>query len=325
MTAAVTATLVSRQLFGEQPIFIVFAQADIVLHHYLILAVMGVAAGGLAISTMLGVTYVEQFSRRIALPAWTRPALGGLVLGLIALAFPQILGSGHGGILHVIARGSSGYALPVLIGLILAKTAGSAVSIGSGFRGGMFSSSLYLGSLFGAACSLIVHRLLPWAPSDDAIYLLAGMGAVAAGVVGAPMTMIFLVLEATADFSATMGVTVAVVIAALIVRRFFGYSFATWRFHLRGVPLHSPHDIGWLQELRVAKLMRRDFAVVPPTMPLAELSGNFQLPRVAVFSSSMRLADTKAMSTLSRPMPPRSSRAASARPLPMSRAVRRIS
>ena len=103
------------------------------------------------------------------------------------------------------------------------------------------------------------------------------MGAVAAGVVGAPMTMIFLVLEATADFSATMGVTVAVVISALIVRRFFGYSFATWRFHLRGVPLHSPHDIGWLQELRVAKLMRRDFAVVPPTMPLTNLCMQFPI------------------------------------------------
>ena len=277
VTAAVTATLVTRELFGEQPIFIVFTQADIELHHYLILAALGVAAGGLAIVTMLGVTYVEQFARRIALPVWTRPALGGLVLGLLALAFPQILGSGHGGILHVIATGSSGYALPFLIGLVLAKTAGSAVSIGSGFRGGMFSSSLYLGSLFGAACSLIVHRFLPWAPSDDAIYLLGGMGAVAAGVVGAPMTMIFLVLEATADFSATMGVTVAVVISALIVRHFFGYSFATWRFHLRGVPLHSPHDIGWLQELRVAKLMRRDFAVVPPAVPLAELCRQFPI------------------------------------------------
>ena len=140
VTAAVTATLVTRELFGEQPIFIVFAQADIVLHHYLILAAMGIAAGGLAIVAMLGVTQVEQVSRRIALPVWTRPALGGLVLGLIALRFPQILGSGHGGILHVIATGSSGYALRLLIGLILAKAAGSAVSIGSGFRGGMFSS-----------------------------------------------------------------------------------------------------------------------------------------------------------------------------------------
>ena len=108
------------------------------------------------------------------------------------------------------------------------------------------------------------------------IFILAGMGAVlGAGVVGAPMTMIFLVLEATADFSATMGVTVAVVSSALVVRRFFGYSFATWRFHLRGVTLQTPHDIGWVRDLQVSKLMRRDFVLVPATMPLAELRRQF--------------------------------------------------
>jgi len=277
VVAAVMATLVTRELFGEQPIFIVYAHVDLMARHYLILAAIGLASGGLAIAAMLGVTYVEQGARRLALPVWSRPAVGGLVLGLCALAFPQILGSGHGGILHMIATGSTGYELWLLVGLIIAKMVGSAVSIGSGFRGGMFSSSLYLGSLFGAACSLIIHRFLPWAPADEAIFVLAGMGAVAAGVVGAPMTMIFLVLESTADFSATMGVTVAVVISALVVRHWFGYSFATWRFHLRGVALHSPHDIGWLQELQVAKLMRQDFAVVPPTLPLVELCRQFPI------------------------------------------------
>jgi CIC family chloride channel protein len=59
------------------------------------------------------------------------------------------------------------------------------------------------------------------------------------------------------------------------VRHWFGYSFATWRFHLRGVALHSPHDIGWLHELQVAKLMRQDFAAVPPSMPLSELCRQF--------------------------------------------------
>lgn len=275
--AAVMATLVTRDLFGVQPIFIVYEHVDLVAEHYLILAAIGVAAAGLAIAAMVGVTYTEQFARKLNLPVWARPAVGGLILGLLALPFPQILGSGHGGILHTVAAGSTGFPLWLLSGLILAKAAGSAISIGSGFRGGMFSSSLYLGALFGAAASLIVHRLLPWAPPDEAVFVLAGMGAVAAGVVGAPMTMILLVLESTADFSATMGVTVAVVTAALVVRHWFGYSFATWRFHLRGVALHSPHDIGWLHELRVAKLMRQDFVAVPPAMPLAELCREFPI------------------------------------------------
>jgi chloride channel protein, CIC family len=194
------------------------------------------------------------------MPVWTRPALGGLVLGGIALPFPQVLGSGHGGIEATITSSTQGFELPLLCGLIIAKMAASAVSIGTGFRGGMFSSSLYLGSLFGAAAAMTVHRLLPGLALDDSVYILSGMGAVAAGVVGAPVTMILLVLEATSDFSATLGVTVAVLIAALVVRHWFGYSFATWRFHLRGVALRSPRDIGWLNDLRVEKLMQYDFA-----------------------------------------------------------------
>ena len=277
VVAAVMATLVTRDLFGQQPIFIVYDHVDLSAGHYLVLAAIGIAAAGLAIAAMIGVTQIEQASRRLALPVWARPAVGGLILGILALPFPQILGSGHGGILHTIATGSTGYQLPVLIGLILAKAAGSAISIGSGFRGGMFSSSLFLGALFGAACSLVIHRLLPWVPPDEAVFVLAGMGSVAAGVVGAPMTMILLVLESTADFSATMGVTVAVVTASLVVRHWFGYSFATWRFHLRGVALHSPHDIGWLHELRVAKLMRQDFVAVPPPTTLAELCRQFPI------------------------------------------------
>ncbi|HYM73960.1 MAG TPA: chloride channel protein, partial [Stellaceae bacterium] len=172
---------------------------------------------------------------------------------------------------------SEGYELPFLLGLIIAKMAGSAVSIGSGFRGGMFSSSLFLGALFGTAIAAILHRLLPWAPADETVYILAGMGSVAAGVVGAPMTMILLVLEATSDFSATLGVAVAVIVAVVVVRHWFGYSFATWRFHLRGVALHSPHDIGWLHDLQVANLMRRDFAVVPVDLPVRELCRQFPI------------------------------------------------
>ena len=277
VVAAIVATLVTRSLFGEQPIFVAYSHIDSSAGSYLILAVVGLVAGLLAIGAMVGVTFVEQWSKRVALPVWARPALGGLVLGNLAWFFPQVLGSGHGGIENTIAVGADAYALPFLLGLILAKMIGSAVSIGSGFRGGMFSSSLFIGALYGAAVAMILHHLAPGTVFNTTIYILAGMGAVAAGVVGAPVTMILLVLESTSDFSATLGVTVSVVISILVVRHGFGYSFATWRFHLRGVALHSPHDIGWLHDLRVANLMRRDFAVVPVDLPLQELCRQFPI------------------------------------------------
>ncbi len=105
VVAAVMATVVTRDLFGQQPIFIVYDHVDLVARHYLILAAIGVAAAGLAIAAMLGVTFVEQAARRMALPVWARPAVGGLLLGAFAVPFPEVLGSGHGGIVHVIATG----------------------------------------------------------------------------------------------------------------------------------------------------------------------------------------------------------------------------
>ena len=275
--AAVFATLIGRELFGDQPIFVVYSHVDVFATNYLILAALGFAAGLLAIAAMVGVTFVEQWSKRASLPTWARPAVGGVVLGNFAWFFPQILGSGHGGIENTVANGPYGVELPMLLGLIVAKIIGSAVSIGTGFRGGMFSSSLYLGALFGAATAAVLHHLMPGTTLNDTGYVLAGMGALAAGVVGAPMTMILLVLEATSDFSATLGVTVSVIVSVVVVRHWFGYSFATWRFHLRGVALHSPHDIGWLHDLQVSSLMRRDFASVPLDLPVGELVRQFPL------------------------------------------------
>jgi chloride channel protein, CIC family len=275
--AAMFATLVEREIIGNEPIFVVYNHMSLAAAHYVILAVVGFVAGLLAIVAMIGVTFVEQWSKRASLPTWARPALGGVVLGNMAWFFPEILGSGHGGIEYTISHNPMSYELPLLLGLIAAKIAGSAISIGTGFRGGMFSSSLYLGALYGAAVAIVVQRLAPWAASSDTVYILGGMGALAAGVVGAPMTMIFLVLESTTDFSATLGVTAAVIASVLVVRNWFGYSFATWRFHLRGVALHSPHDIGWLHDLQVANLMRRDFAVVPIDQLLSEVCRQFPI------------------------------------------------
>jgi len=89
--------------------------------------------------------------------------------------------------------------------------------------------------------------------------------------------MIFLVLELTGSFTAALGVMVGVIVAAVTVRLTFGYSFATWRFHVRGVPIRSAHDVGWVAELTVEKLMRRDAATAPLDITIAEFRQRFHL------------------------------------------------
>ena len=178
-----------------------------------------------------------------------------MCVGLIALWVPQVLGSGHGALQNSL---DVRLALPVLLTMLTAKILASAVSLGAGFRGGLFSSSLFLGSLFGALLAHLADMVYPDLAVGDTAFMLVGMGSVAAAIIGAPVTMVMLVLESTADFPATVGVLTGVVVSSVVVRKAFGYSFATWRFHLRGVPIRGAHDVGWIEDLTVARVMRRD-------------------------------------------------------------------
>ena len=93
---------------------------------------------------------------------------------------------------------------------------------------------------------------------DPLLMALVGMSAFGAAVIGAPLAMTFLALETTGSLAVAGLVLAAVAVSGLIVRRLFGYSFATWRFHLRGESIRSAHDIGWINDLTAARLMRRD-------------------------------------------------------------------
>jgi CIC family chloride channel protein len=103
------------------------------------------------------------------------------------------------------------------------------------------------------------------------------MSALAVGIVGGPMTMTFLALESTKNFGVTMAVLAASIVAALTVRRLFGYSFATWRFHLRGEAIRSAVDIGWIKSLTVGRMMSTAQQVVSQDMPLAAFCREFPL------------------------------------------------
>jgi len=103
------------------------------------------------------------------------------------------------------------------------------------------------------------------------------MGALAAAVIGAPLTMSFLVLETTSDYTLTAAVLAASVAANLIVRETFGYSFSTWRFHLRGETIRSAKDVGWARALTVARLMRTDPATAPLDMSIGDFRAKYPL------------------------------------------------
>jgi CIC family chloride channel protein len=109
------------------------------------------------------------------------------------------------------------------------------------------------------------------------IYAVVGMSALSVAVIGGPLTMTFLALELTGDFPITALALAAVITSSVVVRTTFGYSFATWRFHLRGEGIRSAHDVGWIRNLTVGRLMRPDVRTASVTMPLDEFRKEFRL------------------------------------------------
>ena len=270
--ASLAATLAQRSLTHSTALFELPPLPDIPPWFYLMFAVLGALAAGYSVLIMQSVTWAERWLRSLPLPQWLRPAIGGLLVTVMALVVPQVLGGGHGAIQALFDHDLG---LLFLLVLLITKLIAAAISLGAGFRGGMFSTSLLLGCVFGAVFGQGLAMVVPGVGHHQPTLMLVGMAAVAAAVIGSPLTMAFLVLEGTDNFPVTIGVMVGVVIASTIVRLTFGYSFSTWRFHQRGIGIRSPLDIGWLADLTVGRLMRTDAKSVPDTTPLKELAEQF--------------------------------------------------
>jgi chloride channel protein, CIC family len=157
------------------------------------------------------------------------------------------------------------------------KALASMVSLGSGFRGGLFFSSLLLGALGGHLFAALFEAAFPDMKFDPNVYAVIGMGALSASVIGGPLTMSFIALETTGNLWLASAVLVAVLVSTQATRELFGYSFATWRLHLRGETIRSAADVGWIRDLTVASMMRRDMVVAEVTMPIKEFRARFPL------------------------------------------------
>ena len=217
-------------------------------------ALLGFLVALFGIAIMRGVALCESVMLRIKHPA-LRAALGGVAVGSMALVSPEVMSSGHGALY---LAGLLDLPLMRVATILLLKALASIVSLGAGFRGGLFFASLLLGATAGQLFATVINMVSPSYYFDPNIYAVIGMGALSASVIGGPLTMIFVALEMTGNLWLTAAVMVAVIVSAQITRELFGYSFATWRFHLRGETIRSAADVGWIRDLTVGRMMRRD-------------------------------------------------------------------
>lgn len=273
--ACLTAVLLVR-FAGLQAYLIALPGAKaITTIDYLVYAVLGVACAAIAIVIMRGVTWLEVNVRKSPIPEHMRPFIGGLLMMPLAWITPQALAAGHGA-LHMDLGAE--VALRVILLVFVIKICASTVSLGFGFRGGLFFASLFIGSLAGQLFAGAVARM-PWIPAvvDPSDAALIGMSAMAVAIVGGPMTMAMLVLETTHDFALTSVAITAGLTASTVVRETFGFSFSTWRMHTRGQNIRSARDIGWVRSLTVGKMMQKATDAAPASISIAEFRRRFPL------------------------------------------------
>ena len=259
--ATLAASLTTQAVIGAPYDITAPAVAPLTFPHYGALILLGLVAAAVGVGAMRVAALIER-AFRAAIP-WrlVRPVAGGAMVGAMALYTPQVLGAGHG------ALGLDFYwpmTAAELTILIVLKLFACLVSLASGFRGGLFFASLFVGSLLGKLYAIGIDAVAPSMNLETTACVLVGMGALSAAIVGGPLTMTFLVLESTGNLGIAGGVLAASIATSLAVRATFGYSFTTWRLHLRGETIRGGQDVGWLRELTVGRMM----VPSPPVFPV---------------------------------------------------------
>ena len=275
--AAVSATIVTRLHYGDFPAFVLQDTIGFVSFlEFPAFVMLGVVCAIVALAEMWSIMGAEKLANRLNPPWLIRPAIGGLVVGLMAIEFPHLLGVGYETTDMALKE-----LLPLHLLLILlaAKIAATAISLGFGFGGGVFSPSLFIGAMAGGAFGTIATSIFPEYSSGVDAYTLIGMGAVSACILGAPISTILIVFELTGDYTLTIAVMASVVIATIITEQVLGNSLFTWQLERRGINLKAGREVDLMAGTRISDLMKSDHSVVDASAGVDEVADRLKVAR----------------------------------------------
>jgi chloride channel protein, CIC family len=273
--AASLAGALTAQWLGGAPYSLEISHVGKVgVEHYLALIGLALIVSTIGILVMRSSSLFERLFANSWTPVWIRPVIGGVCVGAMAIVTPQVLAAGHGAMVLDMHRDM----LPSIIAMVIAlKLVACLISLASGFRGGLFFASLFVGSLLGKLFATLLALIGPQFAVDPMVATLTGMATLGVAIVGGPLTMSFLVLEMTRSVDVTAVVLAGCIVTSICVRFMFGHSFSTWRLHLRGETIRSANDVGWLRNLTVERMMRPDVGKVPTTTTIAAARHEFVL------------------------------------------------
>jgi CIC family chloride channel protein len=286
LAASLSGALTAQYLGGAPYSLEVPHVNNVGLEQYLALIVLALVAAAIGIAVMRSSVVFERVFANRRLPVWIGPVIGGLCVGGMAIITPQVLAAGHGAMVLNLHRDM---AIEFIAMVIALKVIACLISLASGFRGGLFFASLFVGSLLGKFYAALLLLTSLDIAVDPLASMLTGMATLGVAIVGGPLTMSFLVLEMTRSVDVTAVVLAGCIVTSIFVRFMFGHSFSTWRLHLRGETIRSANDVGWLRNLTVERMMRPDVGKVPSSTTIAACRREFALgsrPAVVVVNNS---------------------------------------
>lgn len=275
MLSSMVADVVARVFFGSDP-FLTQLPAGIELDHianYLLVALLAAIAGLIGVFFKNVLYKTEDVCDRLwrGRPDWARPAVGGIALGLLLLAVPQLYGVGYP-VMYAAFAGH--YALWFLVVLAAGKMLACSLTIGIGGSGGVFAPSLFVGATSGMAFGLFVQHIIGTAVGNPALYAIVGMGAVFASASRAPLTALASTVEMTGDFTLTLPVMLAVAVGTTVSRGVSYGTIYTTKLLRRGIDIDRPKPAHAFADLTAADAMHRFAVPLDLTRPTGNVGGD---------------------------------------------------
>ncbi len=257
--ASAAGTVINRLAFGDTAEFALPGTTALEFYAELpAYLILGSVCGLVAVTLMRCVFWADdmesRLQSRLGLPYWIRPAFAGALLGLLAIWFPHIIGAGY----ETTSAALTGkLLLHEAIVFAMIKVAAVAITMGGRMGGGIFSPSLMIGALTGLAFGLIATSVFPEISGSHTLYALAGMGAVSAAVLGAPISTTLIVFELTGDWQTGLAVMVSVSLSTALASRLVDRSFFLTQLERRNIHLAAGPQAYLLAMFRVAGVMRK--------------------------------------------------------------------
>lgn len=281
--SSVVATAISHLFFGTQPSFMVPTYELVSAWEFPLYLVLGVLAA-LTAHVFVWVLYkLEDLFDGLSFPEYGKPVLGGVLLGVIGLFYPQLFGVGY----STIPRFAAGHpaidgallgqmTIGVLLTLVALKIVATSLTLGSGGSGGVFAPSLFMGAMLGGAFGTLVHHWFPASTAPSGAYALVAMGAVFAGAARAPATAIVILFEMTRDYQIILPLMAAVIVAMVVARALRRDSVYTLKIRRAGVNIvEDERSAAVLRDVPVTAAMTADFPTVHPETTVTELTELF--------------------------------------------------